>query len=347
MKEKEEIQHKSDFLNHFVPGIKVMRKKKILVTGGAGFIGSHIVDLFIKNDYEVVVVDDLSSGKKEHLHRDVKFYQLSIENMIELEKVFYLEKPDYVVHEAAQISVSLSVRKPIHDAKINIIGSLNLLQCCVKYLTKGVIFASSGGTVYGETASFPVHEDCALMPLSPYGIGKVTVEYYLNFYRKTYHLDYVTLRYGNVYGPRQDPFGEAGVIAIFIQKMLKGENPTINGDGNYIRDYVYVKDVAQANLLALKNINEFPKKKTILNKQENEMLNAFNLGTGVGTSVNELFKLLKEMLPYSFVANHGPARPGDLRTNILDCQRIHDVFSWVPKMELSKGLRETINWFQK
>ncbi|MEA1940417.1 MAG: SDR family NAD(P)-dependent oxidoreductase, partial [Candidatus Caldatribacteriota bacterium] len=198
-----------------VPGTKVViMKEKVLVTGGAGFIGSHIVDLFIKNNYKVIVVDDLSSGRKENLNQNAEFYKFDITDIQKLEKVFEQGKPDYVVHEAAQISVSLSVRDPSLDARINILGSLNILQCCVKYGIKGVVFASSGGTVYGEPTKFPVKEDQPLLPLSPYGISKVTVEHYLNFYKKNFNLDYVALRYGNVYGPRQDPYGEAGVIAI-------------------------------------------------------------------------------------------------------------------------------------
>ena len=333
-----------------VPGTKVViMKEKVLVTGGAGFIGSHIVDLLIENNYDVVVVDDLSSGRKENLPQDVKFYNLNITNIQELEKIFEQEKPDYVIHEAAQISVSLSVREPILDAQTNIFGSLNLLQCCVKCGVKGVVFASSGGTVYGEPTRFPVNENHSLLPLSPYGISKVTVEHYLNFYQKNYHLDYIALRYGNVYGPRQDPYGEAGVIAIFIQKMLKGEKPTINGDGDYIRDYVYVKDVAQANLLALKNLKKSPEvsAKTKADKKQQSVLKGFNLGTEKGTSVNELFAFLKDIMKFSCPADYGPARPGDLRKNILNCQKIQNTFGWKPQTDLSSGLKETVNWFKK
>ena len=334
-----------------VPGTKVyIMKKKVLVTGGAGFIGSHIVDFLIENNYDVMVIDDLSTGRKKNLHQNVKFYHLNITNIQELEKAFEQEKPDYVIHEAAQISVSLSVREPLIDAQTNIFGSLNLLQCCVKYGVKGVVFASSGGTVYGEPEQFPVNENHPLLPLSPYGISKVTIEHYLNFYQKNYNLDYVALRYGNVYGPRQDPYGEAGVIAIFIQKMLKGETPTINGDGDYIRDYVYVKDVAQANLLALKNLqksSEVSAKIKTEKQPQQPSLNGFNLGTEKGTSVNELFALLKDIMKFSHPADYGTARPGDLRKNILDCQKIQNIFYWKPQTELLNGLEETVNWFKK
>jgi len=324
-------------------------KEKVLVTGGAGFIGSHIVDLLIKNNYDVLVIDDLSSGRKENLHQGAKFYHLNITNIQELEKVFGLEKPDYMIHEAAQISVSLSVKEPLFDAQTNIFGSLNLLQCCVKYGVKGVVFASSGGTVYGEPEQFPVNEDYPLHPLSPYGISKVTVEHYLNFYQKNYQLEYTALRYGNVYGPRQDPYGEAGVIAIFIQKMLKGEKPTINGDGNYIRDYVYVKDVARANLLAIENIKKLGQDIAAIDLRidSKQALNGFNLGTEKGTSVNGLFLILKNIIDPSLSANYGPDRPGDLRKNILNCQKIQNAFHWKPQIELSVGLKETVDWFRK
>jgi len=321
-------------------------KTTVLVTGGAGFIGSHIVDLLIEDNYRVVVVDDLSSGREENLNKDTQFYKLSITDKKGLKEVFQQERPDYVNHQAAQISVSLSVRDPLFDAQTNILGSLNLLQCCVDYQVKGIVFASSGGTIYGEPEHFPVSEAHPLRPLSPYGISKVAVEHYLDFYQKSYNLAYVSLRYGNVYGPRQDPYGEAGVIAIFIEKMLKGEIPTINGDGEYIRDYVYVGDVAQANLLAIKNMLKLA---NVINKEEIKEkfnFNSFNLGAGIGTSVNELFCLLREIIKFPHPANYGPPRPGDLRKNILDCQLIKKVWSWQSEVDLSKGLKKTVDWFK-
>lgn len=324
-------------------------KMTVLVTGGAGFIGSHIVDLLIKNNFKVVVVDDLSSGREENINRQAQFYKLSITDEEKLKDVFHRERPDYVSHQAAQISVSLSVRDPLLDARTNILGSLNLLQCCVNYQTKGIVFASSGGTIYGEPEYLPVSETYPFQPLSPYGISKVTIEYYLNFYQKNYNLNYISLRYGNVYGPRQDPYGEAGVIAIFIEKMLKGEIPTINGDGEYIRDYVYVGDVAQANLLAVKNMLKlFKVTQKVKSAKEIELENnVFNLGTGIGTSVNELFHLLKEIIKFPHPANYGPPRPGDLRKNILDCQLIKQIWGWQPEVVLSEGLKKTVDWFKK
>ena len=344
-------------------------KTTVLVTGGAGFIGSHIVDLLIKNNYEVVIVDDLSSGREENVNKKARLYKLDITDQNDLVEVFKKEKPDYVCHEAAQISVSFSVRDPLFDAQTNIVGSLNLLQCCLlNHQIKGIVFASSGGTIYGEPEYFPITEDYPFMPQSPYGISKVAVEHYLDFYQKNYHLPYVALRYGNVYGPRQDPYGEAGVIAIFIEKMLKGEIPTINGDGAYIRDYIYVEDVAQANLLALQNmvklskvVQEKEKAKTkegekkeseakseVQAKIETEMkFNGFNLGTGRGVSVNEIFSLLKEIIKFPHPAHYGPPRAGDLRKNILDCRLINEVLGWQPQFDFSEGLEKTVNWFEE
>ena len=337
-------------------------KTTVLVTGGAGFIGSHIVDLLIKNNYEVVIVDDLSSGREENVNKKARLYKLDITDQNDLVEVFKKEKPDYVCHEAAQISVSFSVRDPLFDAQTNIVGSLNLLQCCLlNHQIKGIVFASSGGTIYGEPEYFPIIEDYPFMPQSPYGISKVAVEHYLDFYQKNYHLPYVALRYGNVYGPRQDPYGEAGVIAIFIEKMLKGEIPTINGDGAYIRDYIYVEDVAQANLLALQNMVKLSKvvqEKEKAKEKEKEIegkgeavtelkFNGLNLGTGRGVSVNEIFSLLKEIIKFPHPAHYGPPRAGDLRKNILDCRLINEVLEWQPQFDFSEGLEKTVNWFEE
>ena len=350
------------FMTNLVPGTKlVIMEKKVLVTGGAGFIGSHIVDLLIKNNYEVVIVDDLSSGREENINQKTRFYKLNITDQKRLAEVFKQEKPDYICHEAAQISVSFSVRDPLFDAQTNILGSLNLLQCCLNQQVKGIVFASSGGTIYGEPEHFPISENYPFRPQSPYGISKVAIEYYLDFYQKNYNLDYISLRYGNVYGPRQDPYGEAGVIAIFIEKMLKGEIPTINGDGEYIRDYIYVEDVAQANLLALQNMVKLSKvvqEKEKAKEKEKEIegkgeavaklkFDGLNLGTGRGVSVNEIFSLLKEIIKFPHPAHYGPPRAGDLRKNILDCRLIKEVLGWQPKFDFSAGLEKTIRWFKE
>lgn len=347
------------------------KKLTVLVTGGAGFIGSHLVDLLLENNYRVVIIDDLSSGREANINKNARFYKLNITDQKGLAEVFKKEKPDYLCHEAAQISVSFSVRDPLFDAQTNILGSLNLFQCCVHYQVKGIVFASSGGTIYGEPEHFPIRENYPFHPQSPYGIGKAAIEYYLDFYQKNYHIPYLALRYGNVYGPRQDPYGEAGVIAIFIEKMLKGKIPTINGDGEYIRDYIYVEDVAQANLLALKNMvklyevagkieknrgkgkekkaeaeTETKFKKNTIPGPEIK-LNSFNLGSQRGISVNEIFSLLKEIIKFPHPADYGPPREGDLRKNILDCRLIKDVLGWQPQFDFNSGLKKTVHWFKE
>ena len=318
-------------------------KEKVLVTGGAGFIGSHIVDLLIDYGYELAIIDDLSSGKTENINNKARFYQVDINNS-EVEEVFEREKPDYICHQAAQISVSYSVKEPKSDAQSNIMGLLNLLELSVKNGVRGFIFASSGGTVYGESKSFPITENVPLFPTSPYGISKMTSEYYLHYYCQNHNLKYITLRYGNIYGPRQDPFGEAGVIAIFIRKMLKGDIPIINGDGEYVRDYVYVKDVTQACLLGIKNmlkLTEIKKK-----RKKDTIFNAYNIGTGMGISVNQLYSYLQEIIGFKKEAIYGPPRSGDLRKNVLDCHLAHQILGWEVRFTLEEGLKETVEWFK-
>ncbi len=360
---------------------------KILVTGGAGFIGSHVVDLYIKEGYEVVVVDDLSTGKVEYINKKAKFYKLDINelnlNDNKLKDVFKDEKPDVINHHAAQISVSESIKDPVSDANVNILGTLNLLENCVKYNVKKFIFASSGGTVYKETDKLPVDENRPLKPLSPYGVSKIAIENYLYFYKKVHHLDSIIFRYSNVYGPRQDPYGEAGVVAIFINKMLKGENPIINGDGNQTRDFVYISDAARANLLALKlslenetksNINlkdEFKNeiKGDVVSKGRIESKNKngnnriekdkntnngiiindiaiFNIGTGIETSVNELFHKLKKITKANAKEIHGPPKLGELRKSCLNSNKAKEILGWEPEVDIDQGLKLTVNYFK-
>lgn len=301
----------------------------ILVTGGAGFIGSHIVDAYIELGHNVIVVDNLSTGSIENLNPKAKFYQLDIRDD-KVEEVFKVEKIDVVNHHAAQMDVRKSVENPIYDADVNIIGSLKLLQFSIKYGVKKFIFASTGGAIYGEQDYFPADEEHPTRPLSPYGVAKLTVEKYLYFYKEVHGLNYIALRYANIYGPRQNPHGEAGVVAIFTGKMLKGEQPIINGDGFQTRDYTYVGDVVRANVLAL-------------NYDKSDV---FNIGTGLETDVNTLFHKLKTLTGANCKEYHGPAKPGEQRRSVISYDKIYKTLGWKPEVSLDEGLRLTVEYFK-
>jgi UDP-glucose 4-epimerase len=303
---------------------------KVVVTGGAGFIGSNIVDTLLEMGMVPIVIDDLSTGKAENVNPDAIMYEQDTRDVKGLEKIFSEHKPDYVLHLAAQISVSRSVREPLYDEDVNVKGTLNILEMCHKYDVKKIVFTSSGGVMYGENPPFPTPESVCPDPVSPYGISKLAGEKYVKFYGLEKGLRYTILRYGNVYGPRQSPDGEAGVIAIFAKKMLNKEPVTINGDGEYIRDYVYVKDVVNANILALEN-------------GDGEI---FNIGTGTGKSVNDVFRSLREHIYYADDPIYGPPRPGDLRKSVLDNSHAKEVLKWKPKYSFSDGLRETVRFFE-
>ncbi len=302
---------------------------KILVTGGAGFIGSHIVDRYIADGHSVVIIDNLSTGKECNLNPKASFYKVSIEDA--LDEIFNKEKPDAISHHGAQIDLRKSVEDPIFDAQVNILGSLNLFQQCVKHKVKKVIFASSGGAGYGEQIEFPATEKHALQPLSPYGIAKVSVEMYLYFYMKTHGIDYTILRYANVYGPRQDPLGEAGVVTIFTNAMLNNKNCVINGDGKQTRDYVYIDDVVSANMLAL-------------SKGEQQ---TFNIGTGIETDVNELADRLKAETDSDIELKHGPAKPGEQRRSVIDPAKAIEKLHWKVTTSIDQGIKKTIQWHNR
>jgi UDP-glucose 4-epimerase len=302
---------------------------RILVTGGAGFIGSHVVDSFIGAGHDVIVVDDLSTGRRSNLKGRATFYQMDVRSP-ELEELFQRERPDVVSHHAAQVDVRRSVADPLFDADVNVLGSLNLLECCRAHGVGKVIYSSSGGAVYGEPAYLPCDEDHPIQPLAPYGASKYIVERYLYLYREVHGLDYTVLRYGNVYGPRQDPHGEAGVVAIFAGRMLRGATPVVNGSGEQERDFVYVEDCARANLLAL----------------ERGSGGVFNLGSGVGTSINRVCDLLKAIIGYEGDAVHGPAKPGETFRIFLDAARARDELGWEPTVGLEEGLRRTVAYFR-
>ncbi|MDI6851070.1 MAG: NAD-dependent epimerase/dehydratase family protein [bacterium] len=305
---------------------------KILLTGGCGFIGSHIQDYYIKEGHEVVVVDNLTSGKKEHLNPKAKFYQLDIRDLEGLEKVFSEEKPDIVNHHAAQISVIYSTKNPQEDADTNIRGTINLLELSVKHGVKRFIFSSSGGAIYGNPIYLPCDELHPIDPLSPYGISKYAGEMYIRYFYKNFGLDYVILRYGNVYGPRQDPYGEAGVVAIFGMNMLKNEDCYIYGDGNQERDFIYVEDVARANIL-------FTKLGKLAERE-------FNIGSGKGTSVNELFKMMKKITRYSKQPIYKEPRKGEVYKIYLNVDRAKKV-GWSPTVNFEEGIEKTIEHLRK
>jgi UDP-glucose 4-epimerase len=304
---------------------------KILITGGAGFIGSHVADLLIENGFEVSIVDNLSSGKIENINPKARFYECDIRDS-EVFKIIEADKPQIVVHNAAQLSVRNSVEDPVNDANINIIGGLNMLEACRKLKIKKVIFASSGGVVYGEQQYFPADENNPTKPISPYGVAKLTFEKYLFYYNFTFGLKYIALRYANVYGPRQDPYGEAGVVAIFSKKLLNNEQPVINGDGKQTRDYVYVKDVAAANLAAI----------------QKDFTGEINIGTGIETDVNNLFDLLKKSAGQKELKEvHAPAKEGEQIRSVLSYKKAKEILGWSPKMELKIGLAKTFEWFKE
>jgi UDP-glucose 4-epimerase len=300
-----------------------------MITGGAGFIGSHVADMLLDNGHAVVIVDDLSNGKKENINPRAAFYHISILDS-GLAEIFRKEGPEVVIHHAAQISVRESVKDPLHDMEINIKGSVQLLEHCKNNQVRKVIFSSTGGALYGEQDYFPADENHPMRPLSPYAIAKLSVEKYLFFYFTTHRLPYTALRYANVYGPRQDPFGEAGVVAIFSQKMLKGDQPTINGDGNQTRDFVYVGDVARANLLAL----------------QHEVTGEINIGTGVETSINTIFNEIRSLVAPGTPEVHGPAMPGEQLRSVLSYQKARTVLGWEPTMPLTEGLKHTVDFFR-
>jgi|Deesub1362A_J573_1020465.scaffolds.fasta_scaffold00051_148 UDP-glucose 4-epimerase len=300
-------------------------KMKVLVTGGAGFIGSNTVDLLISEGYEVVVIDDLSTGKKEYINREAIFYRASI--LDELNDIIKKEEIDCVLHMGAQVQVRKSLEDPVFDSQVNILGSINLIENCLD--VEKFVYASSGGAIYGEPEYLPVDEEHPVKPLSPYGVSKFAVENYLHSFSKTYGLKYVSLRYGNVYGPRQDPYGEAGVVAIFAKRMLDGNRPKINGDGNQTRDFVYVKDVAKANLMAI---------------EKKVSSQAFNIGTGRETSVNEIFNTIRSILGKNITPIYGPPIKGEVYRICLDIKKAKKKLGWRPEIGLENGIRELLEY---
>ena len=318
---------------------------KIIITGGAGFIGSHIVDACLHSGHAIEIIDDLSTGSSENVPRDIPIHRIDIRDVIAVTEIFKTFQPDTVCHQAAQLSVSRSIREPLLDADINCLGLLSVLDAAVTAGCRRMVFASSGGVLYGDVTA-PALETAPANPISPYGITKWAGEKYLAFYAREHGLTSVALRYSNVFGPRQNPHGEAGVIAIFCQQLLNGHAAQINGDGKYVRDYIYGPDVATANLAAIElSEDHFSQRKVV----------CLNIGTGIGTDVNELEKKLRTHIAmfHKFSREriilprpkYGPERVGDLRSNLLDASLANNVLGWKPTHSLDEGLAATARWF--
>jgi len=301
---------------------------KILVTGGAGFIASQIADEYINEGHQIFILDNLTTGFEKNINLKAQFIREDICSSAII-SLFEKEKFDIVNHHAAQIDVRKSVNDPVFDANTNILGTINLLQASIKTGVKKFIFASTGGAIYGEQEYFPADEKHPTNPVSPYGITKLTIEKYLYFYRNEYGLKYSILRYANVYGPRQNPFGEAGVVAIFTNKLLRNENPVINGNGKQTRDYVFVEDVVKANVIAL-------------NDNSSEI---YNVGTGTETSVNELFLKLNKVAGNKAEEKHGPAPKGEQLRSVISSAKLFNRFKWKPSIKIDEGLQKTFNFF--
>lgn len=302
---------------------------KILITGGAGFIASHIVDAYIADGHDVAIIDNLSTGRMENVNPKARLYEIDICDSA-VAQVFEKERPEILNHHAAQIDVRSSLSDPLNDLRVNVGGFINLIEAGRKVGIKKVILASSGGAIYGEQEIFPATENHPTRPISPYGLNKLACEQYLNYYEKQFGLGWVALRYANVYGPRQSPKGEAGVVAVFLKKMLTGEQPIINGDGGQTRDYVYVEDVVKANCLAL-NCN---------------MAGSYNIGTGIETDVNSIFRIIRELTGSKCEEIHIPQKAGETRRSCLTSERIARESGWKPRAAIAEGMEITTERFK-
>src|ERR1700676_1461203 len=305
---------------------------KILVTGGAGFIGSHTVDALVATgQHQVSIIDNLTAGKRGQVNPTAKFHEIDLRDVDAVRRVVEAETPEVIVHLAAQMDVRRSVADPSFDAQVNVVGFLNLMEAAREHGLRHVIFSSTGGAIYGEQEKFPAPEDHPLHPVSPYGVAKMATEAYLFFYRVQYGIDYTALRYGNVYGPRQDPHGEAGVVAIFCGRMLEGKPCTIYGDGKQTRDYIFVGDVVRANVAAA-NAN---------------VSGAINVGTGIESSVNDLYHTLGTVADVTRAPEYAPARPGEQSRSVISPARAEQLLDWHPQVDLANGLDQTFSYFKE
>ncbi len=304
---------------------------KILVTGGAGFIGSHTVDALVATgQHQVSIIDNLSAGKRPQINPAARFHEIDLRDPDAVRRVIEVETPEVIVHLAAQMDVRRSVADPSYDAQVNIVGFLNLIESARQRGLRRVIFSSTGGAIYGEQKTFPAPEDHPLHPVSPYGVAKLATEAYLFFYKVQYGIDNTALRYGNVYGPRQDPHGEAGVVAIFCGRMLEGQPCTIFGDGKQTRDYVFVGDVVRANIAAANS----------------NVSGAINIGTGIETDVNDLYHTLGTVADVTRPPEYAPARPGEQSRSVISPARAGELLKWRPQVDLAHGLDQTFSYFK-
>jgi UDP-glucose 4-epimerase len=303
---------------------------KILVTGGAGFIGSNLVDALINLGHDVAVIDNLSSGLRRNLNLKARLYEIDIRDK-KLSEIFEREKPDIVDHHAAQIDVRKSGEDPVADAEANILGSLNVITNCLRFGVKRIVYASTGGAIYGDPQYLPADENHPINPISQYGISKHTVEHYLHLYSIIHGLEYVALRYSNVYGQRQNPYGEAGVVAIFAIQMLTGQQPTIFGPGDKTRDYTHVSDIVAANIIALDH-----GKNTI-----------YNIGTGIETKDQEIFDTLASVLGYKGKPIYAPVRKGEVYRISLNCGKASKELGWRPKLSLREGITRAADYYKE
>ncbi len=302
---------------------------RVLVTGGAGFIGSHSVDALIEAGHDVAVVDDLSSGNRSFVHDDAEFHEVDVRSEA-LSEIFAAFKPSHVLHLAAQMDVRASVERPVFDADVNVLGTINVLENCVANQVQTIVFSSTGGAIYGEPADLPADEETPAMPMCPYGVSKLAAEHFIRFYEKAHGLHFTILRYGNVYGPRQSPHGEAGVCAIFSGRMLDGEAPTLYGGGTPMRDYVYVGDVVRANVYGL----ERPKGCAI------------NIASGQGTTVRQLYDIIEACTDFQGEPILAPLRPGEVDKIYLNVNLAREVIEWSPQVGLDEGLAETVEFIR-